>query len=271
MSLQRVCVKMRWRTCWKPCTATFTSIFLLPHTRWTSHPSTLAVPWQQLKAGPKPIVPALHPRRSPDFNRPTEHFLRAVKREFKQLPRVIDKPRSAGFYEGMLKKAYNKCCTKDMLRSINKGIIPLPAFSGHTSAHLALLAVEATGPLHASAKYHSCRFTATNRFCELSGSCSRATIPCKLALHCLSSTPANQQRHVLTGELCLPCLPPCTCPAASCGHIVKIVVVLSRRGLSNSASRGLAFHQLVTSAVEASCSWLHTQWALATPCSRFTS
>ena len=92
-----------------------------------------AVRWEQLSPGPHPIVAAPHPRRSPDFNRPAEHFLQAVKREFKELLRVIDAPREPVFYERMLRQAYENCCTNKMKRAINKDIITLPNLWAHVS------------------------------------------------------------------------------------------------------------------------------------------
>ena len=92
-----------------------------------------SVRWQQLAAGPHPIKPALHPRRSPDFNRPAEHFIKSVKSEFKKELRMCDVRREPVAYMHMLTRAYKRCCTTQMTQAINKDILTLPALWSHVS------------------------------------------------------------------------------------------------------------------------------------------
>lgn len=92
-----------------------------------------SVRWQRLQGGSAPIIAAPHPRHSPDFNRPVEHFIHDVKQEFRNLLRVIDVPREPKFYHDMLFRAYDNCCTKEMIRGIYADIITLPRLWSHVS------------------------------------------------------------------------------------------------------------------------------------------
>jgi hypothetical protein len=107
----------------------------IPHPTYVvdQPPIHTAVRWKQLAAEPHPIKPALQPRRSPDFNRPAEHFIQAVKSEFKKELRVCDVRREPVAYMDMLTRAYKRCCTDKMKKAIIKDIMTLPALWSHVS------------------------------------------------------------------------------------------------------------------------------------------
>lgn len=82
-----------------------------------------AVRWEQLGDGAHPIVPAPQPPRSPDFNRPVEHFHHSVKQEFRNLLLTHAGPRSLEGYWRLLQRAYSTCYKRD---SAMKDILGLP-------------------------------------------------------------------------------------------------------------------------------------------------
>lgn len=82
-----------------------------------------AVRWSELGKGPHPIIAAPQPARSPDFNRPVEHFHHSLKREFRELLITFPGPRTLDGYWKLLYRAFNSCYKKD---SVMKDVLGLP-------------------------------------------------------------------------------------------------------------------------------------------------
>jgi hypothetical protein len=89
-----------------------------------------AVRWHQFQGGPNPLTPAPQPRCSPDFNRPAEHYIEAVKRDFKTelLRRDVRQPPEC--YMNMIESICTTCYTRD---AANRDILTLPALWQHVS------------------------------------------------------------------------------------------------------------------------------------------
>lgn len=82
-----------------------------------------AVRWRELGKGPHPIIAAPQPARSPDFNRPVEHFHHALKTRFRELMCTFAGPRTVWGYWGLLQKAFLSCYKPD---SVMKDVLGLP-------------------------------------------------------------------------------------------------------------------------------------------------
>jgi len=86
-----------------------------------------------------PIVPAKQPPRSPDFNKPVEHFHSAVKREFRESLRHMDVERNLQGYWRLLELCVKKCYSQE---SVRRDVATLPATWAWVSS---------TDPQHGSA------------------------------------------------------------------------------------------------------------------------
>lgn len=82
-----------------------------------------SVRWAELGQGPHPIEAAPQPRYSPDFNRPIEHFHRALKKRFSDLLITHAGPKSLDAYWQLLWQAFNSCYSQ---RAAEKDIKGLP-------------------------------------------------------------------------------------------------------------------------------------------------
>ena len=87
-------------------------------------PIHTAVHWKELGKGPHPIIAAPQPSRSPDFNRPVEHFHHSVKRRFRELLITFPGPRDVWGYYKLLYKAFTSCYKPD---SVMRDVKKLPA------------------------------------------------------------------------------------------------------------------------------------------------
>lgn len=93
-------------------------------------PIHTAVRWDMFKAGPNPLTLAPQPRYSPDFNRPAEHYISAVKRGFKTELLRHDVRQPPQHYMDMVTDICRRCYTQE---AANKDILGLPALWRHVS------------------------------------------------------------------------------------------------------------------------------------------
>lgn len=82
-----------------------------------------AVRWRQVYSDPgHPVVPAEQPPRSPDFNRPVEHFHSALKREFRESLRHVEVERTLQGYWDLLQQCAKRCYSQDAVRRDVEGL-----------------------------------------------------------------------------------------------------------------------------------------------------
>lgn len=81
------------------------------------------VRWGQLSSGPQPVRRAPQPRHSPDFNRPAEHLIKALKGGFRKELLRRDAPRSPRYYMDLMEYVFDNYYT---WQAANKDILRLP-------------------------------------------------------------------------------------------------------------------------------------------------
>lgn len=86
-------------------------------------PVHTSVRWELLGQPAHPCEPAPHPRYSPDFNRPIEHFHRAFKKRFADLLITHAGPKTIEGYRPLLWQAFNTCYRP---HSVMKDVVGLP-------------------------------------------------------------------------------------------------------------------------------------------------
>lgn len=75
---------------------------------------------RQLSVGPSPIIFAPHPRRSPEFNKPVEHFHRHLKKAFRERLLIEVGDRTLEHYWEVLCRCAREVYTYDsVFRDVN--------------------------------------------------------------------------------------------------------------------------------------------------------